>query len=62
METEIQIKNLSKKYNDLVAVDSITLDMGMKDIIPEIASLLILTLIYFSIGVLLFRKRHMRIR
>ena len=38
------------------------LDMGFKDIIPELVFLMLLTAIYFAIGVLVFSRRHMRIR
>jgi hypothetical protein len=33
---------------------------GLSEIQPEIISLLILTLLYFAIGVWLFNKRHMK--
>jgi ABC-2 type transport system permease protein len=38
------------------------LDMGFGDIIPELVTLILLTIIYFTIGVLVFRRRHMRVR
>ena len=37
------------------------LDMGLKDILPEILALLFLTVLYFGIGVWAFQRRHMRI-
>jgi len=37
------------------------LDMGLKDIIPEIVVLVIITIIYFAIGVWLFQRRHMKV-
>ena len=36
------------------------MDMGMKDVLPEIIVLAILTIIYFWIGVWIFQRRHMR--
>ena len=38
------------------------LEMGFRDIIPELVSLVALTIIYFAIGVYLFRRRHMKVR
>jgi ABC-2 type transport system permease protein len=38
------------------------LDMGFRDIIPELVTLILLTIIYFAIGVIIFGRRHMRVR
>ena len=37
------------------------LNMGLKDVIPEIVVLVIITVIYFAIGVWLFQRRHMKV-
>jgi ABC-2 type transport system permease protein len=41
---------------------TLVMDMGMGDIIPEILLIVFLTLLYFLVGVWLFRRRHMRVR
>jgi ABC-2 type transport system permease protein len=38
------------------------MNMGLKDIFPEITALVIITIIYFIIGVWSFQRRHMKIR
>jgi len=38
------------------------MDMGMEDVLPEIIGLVILTVIYFGIGVWAFQQRHMRVK
>jgi ABC-2 type transport system permease protein len=37
------------------------MDMGLMDILPEITALLVLTAIYFAVGVWLFWRRHMKV-
>lgn len=37
------------------------LNMGWKDILPEIVALVTITVVYFCIGVIAFRRRHMRV-
>ncbi|MQY79936.1 MAG: ABC transporter permease subunit [Bacteroidetes bacterium] len=37
------------------------LNMGLKDVIPEIVVLVIITVIYFAFGVWLFQRRHMKV-
>jgi hypothetical protein len=37
------------------------MDLEMKDILPEIIALVVLTIIYFGIGVWTFQRRHMRV-
>ncbi len=41
---------------------TLVMDLGMGDIIPEILLIVLLTLLYFLVGVWLFRRRHMRVR
>ncbi len=38
------------------------MNMGLADIIPEIIALIVITVIYFIIGVWAFQRRHMRIK
>jgi len=35
--------------------------MGLADVVPEIISILVLTLVYFVIGALIFRHRHLKL-
>ena len=37
------------------------MDMGLSDVLPEIVALLVLTVIYFAVGIWVFNKRHMRV-
>jgi hypothetical protein len=37
------------------------LNMGFKDILPEILALITITAVYFCIGAIAFRRRHMRV-
>jgi lipopolysaccharide export LptBFGC system permease protein LptF len=37
------------------------MNMGFADIIPEIIALIVITIIYFIIGVWAFQRRHMKI-
>ena len=37
------------------------MDMGFGDIIPELVWLVLLSLVYFAAGTLLFNKRHMKL-
>ncbi len=41
---------------------TLVMDLGMGDIIPEIELIVLLTLLYFFVGVWLFKRRHMRVR
>jgi ABC-2 type transport system permease protein len=47
----------------VVALNKIlTLGAGLEDVLYEVISLLVLSAVYFAIGVWLFRRRHMRMR
>jgi hypothetical protein len=37
------------------------MNLGLRDILPELAALLVLTAIYFAIGAWAFWRRHMRV-
>jgi len=41
---------------------TLVMDLGMGDIMPEILSIVLLTLLYFLVGVWFFKRRHMRVR
>jgi ABC-2 type transport system permease protein len=40
---------------------TLVMDMGFSDIVPEIFSILTMTVLYFIIGALLFNKRHLKL-
>lgn len=40
---------------------TLTMDMGFGSIIPEITAILILTVIYFIIGAIIFKRRHLKL-
>lgn len=39
----------------------LVMDMNFNDIIPEVISIIVLTMIYFVIGAIVFKKRHLRL-
>ncbi|MCK4760836.1 MAG: ABC transporter permease [Candidatus Aminicenantes bacterium] len=47
------------------AIDALSkvliMNSGLKDILPEITALIIITIIYFVIGLWAFQRRHMRV-
>jgi ABC-2 type transport system permease protein len=58
----ITIQGLMSPTHSISAVNKVLiLNMGLKDILPEIVALLTITLLYFVIGVWAFRRRHMKI-
>lgn len=40
---------------------ALVMNMGLADILPELIALLLLTALYFAIGALIFKRRHMRV-
>lgn len=40
---------------------ALVMNMGLADILPELIALLLLTALYFTIGALIFKHRHMRV-
>jgi hypothetical protein len=40
---------------------TLVLGMDLKSIVPELISIIILTIIYFLVGGILFKKRHLRL-
>jgi len=58
----ITLQGLMSPTHSISALNKVLImGMGLKDILPEIIVLLVLTLIYFIIGVWAFRRRHMRV-
>jgi len=58
----ITLQGLMSPTHSVNAMNKIMImDMGFVDILPEITALVVLTVIYFSIGVWLFWLRHMRL-
>lgn len=59
----VSLQGLMSPTHSISALNKIMImDMKFGDIIPEIVSIIILTFIYFVIGLLLFQKRHMKLR
>jgi ABC-2 type transport system permease protein len=58
----ITLQGLMSPTHAITALKKVLImNMGLRDIIPEIMALVILIILYFLIGVWAFRKRHMRI-
>jgi ABC-2 type transport system permease protein len=58
----ISLQGLMSPTHAISALKKVLImEMNMSDIIPEILSIIILTIFYFAIGVWAFRRRHMRI-
>ncbi len=59
----VSIQGLMSPTHAISALNKIMImQMKLSDIIPEIISLLILTTIYFFIGMILYQRRHMQIK
>ncbi|MBA7541682.1 hypothetical protein ES705_33998 [subsurface metagenome] len=58
----ISLQGLMSPVHAISALKKVlVLNMGLQDIIPEIVALIIITVIYFTIGVWLFQRRHMKV-
>ncbi|MGD2084589.1 MAG: ABC transporter permease [Candidatus Aminicenantes bacterium] len=58
----ITIQSLMSPSHSIPALKKVMImNMGLADIIPEIIALLVITIIYFIIGVWAFQRRHMKI-
>jgi ABC-2 type transport system permease protein len=56
----VTLQGLMSPTHAISALNKIMImEMQLKDILPEIAALIILTIIYFLAGMILFRRRHM---
>lgn len=63
LDYPVSIQGLMSPTHAISALKkTLVMDMGISDIIPEISLIVILTILYFFIGVWLFRRRHMRVR
>jgi ABC-2 type transport system permease protein len=59
----VSLQGLMSPTHAISALNKIMMmQMKLSDIIPELASLILLTLIYFLIGMTLFQRRHMRLK
>jgi ABC-2 type transport system permease protein len=58
----ITLQGLMSPTHAISAVQKVLiLDLGLRDVLPEIVALVIITAIYFGVGVWAFRRRHMRV-
>jgi len=58
----VTLPGLMSPYHAVLALRKIMImNMGLRDVLPEIAALVTLTLLYFGIGVWIFQKRHMQV-
>jgi ABC-2 type transport system permease protein len=58
----VSLQGLMSPVHAISALKKVLImDMGIRDIIPEIVVLVIITLIYFAIGIWLFQRRHMKV-
>ena len=58
----VTIQGLMSPTHAIAALNKVMiLGLGLRDILPELAALLAITLLYFIIGVWAFRRRHMKV-
>lgn len=58
----ITIQGLMSPTHSISALNKVLImNMGLKDIMPEIIALIAVTIVYFAVGVWAFRNRHMQI-
>jgi len=58
----VTLPGLMSPSHAIIALRKILiLDMGLKDVVPEIIAVLLLTIIYFLIGIWAFKTRHMKV-
>ena len=56
----VSIQGLMSPTHAISALNKVMiLEMGIKDVIPELIAILLLSVIYFMIGIFLFQKRHL---
>jgi hypothetical protein len=59
----VTLQGLMSPTHAISALNKILImEMRLRDIIPEIIALIILTFIYFIAGMILFRNRHMTLK
>lgn len=57
----VNIQSLMSPTHAISALNkTFVMNMGIKEIIPEIIALVILTIIYFAIGAVLFKNKHLK--
>ena len=58
----VTLPGLMSPSHAIIALRKILiLDMGLKDVVPEIIAVIVLTIIYFLIGIWAFKARHMKV-
>ena len=58
----VTLPGLMSPSHAIIALRKILiLDMGLKDVVPEIIAVVMLTIIYFLIGIWAFKARHMKV-
>ena len=58
----VTLPGLMSPSHAIIALRKILiLDMGLKDVVPEIIAVILLTIIYFLIGIWAFKARHMKV-
>lgn len=58
----VNIQSLMSPTHAISALNKVfILDMGIKDIIPEIIGILVLTFLYFILGGIAFKRRHLNV-
>ena len=58
----ITLQGLMSPTHSISALKKVMImNLGLKDVLPEISLLIVLTLVYFVIGVWAFQRRHMKV-
>jgi ABC-type multidrug transport system permease subunit len=59
----VTLSGLMSPYHAVLALRKIMImNMSLGDVFPEIVALIVLTVLYFSVGVWVFQKRHMQVQ
>jgi hypothetical protein len=58
----VNIQGLLSPTHAISALNkTLIMNMGLKSILPEIISIIILTILYFIIGAIIFKQRHLKL-
>lgn len=58
----INVQGIMSPTHAIIAIKKIMfMNAGLADVIPELASILILTIFYFAIGIWIFNRKHMKL-
>ncbi|MCX6578738.1 MAG: ABC transporter permease [Candidatus Aminicenantes bacterium] len=58
----VTVQGLMSPTHSIIALKKVLImNMGIKDILPELSALILLTVIYFLVGVWAFSRRHMKV-